>query len=101
MEKMQSLPAAEKHCNFRQAVWYRRPGRYGTGPVLLPADRHHCPDSGPAAGNPFLVDVGGYASGMSGSAMAVAIGYALQAPPLVLFSWPPWVMRPTPWAAPR
>ena len=35
---------------------------------------------------PFLVDVGGYASAMSGPAMAVAIGYALQAPPLVLFS---------------
>lgn len=35
---------------------------------------------------PFLVDVGSYASAMSGPAMAVAIGYALQAPPLVLFS---------------
>ena len=35
---------------------------------------------------PFLVDVGGFASAMSGPAMAVAIGYALQAPPLVLFS---------------
>ena len=35
---------------------------------------------------PFFVDVGGYASAMSGPAMAVAIGYALQAPPLVLFS---------------
>ena len=34
----------------------------------------------------FLVDVGGYASAMSGPAMAVAIGFALQAPPLVLFS---------------
>ena len=34
----------------------------------------------------FLVEVGGYASAMSGPAMAVAIGYALQAPPLVLFS---------------
>jgi uncharacterized protein len=34
----------------------------------------------------FLVTVGGYASAMSGAAMAVAIGYALQAPPLVLFS---------------
>ena len=33
-----------------------------------------------------LVDVGAYASSMSGAAMAVAIGYALQAPPLVLFS---------------
>ncbi|MDO5476486.1 MAG: PTS sugar transporter subunit IIC [Eubacteriales bacterium] len=33
-----------------------------------------------------LVDVGAYASSMSGPAMAVAIGYALQAPPLVLFS---------------
>lgn len=35
---------------------------------------------------PFLVEVGGYAAAMSGPAMAVAIGYALQAPPLVLFS---------------
>ena len=35
---------------------------------------------------PFLVEVGGYCSAMSGPAMAVAIGYALQAPPLVLFS---------------
>lgn len=33
-----------------------------------------------------LVAVGGYATAMSGPAMAVAIGYALQAPPLVLFS---------------
>lgn len=41
---------------------------------------------GQQLGIPFLVDVGGYASAMSGSAMAVAIGYALQAPPLVLFS---------------
>ena len=35
---------------------------------------------------PFLVTVGGYASAMSGPAMAVAIGYALQAPPMVLYS---------------
>ncbi len=34
----------------------------------------------------FLIEIGGYASAMSGPAMAVAIGYALQAPPLVLFS---------------
>ncbi len=33
-----------------------------------------------------LVIIGGYASAMSGPAMAIAIGYALQAPPLVLFS---------------
>ena len=33
-----------------------------------------------------LVDAGTYAAAMSGAAMAVAIGYALQAPPLVLFS---------------
>ena len=33
-----------------------------------------------------LVTCGGYASAMSGAAMAVAIGYSLQAPPLVLFS---------------
>ena len=41
---------------------------------------------GEQAGIPFLVDVGNYASAMSGAAMAVAIGFALQAPPLVLFS---------------
>jgi len=35
---------------------------------------------------PFLVDMGGYCSAMSGPAMAVAIGFALQTPPLVLFS---------------
>ena len=35
---------------------------------------------------PFLVEVGGYCSAMSGPARACAIGYALQAPPLVLFS---------------
>ena len=34
----------------------------------------------------FLVEVGSYCSAMSGPAMACAIGYALQAPPLVLFS---------------
>jgi len=34
----------------------------------------------------FLVDIGDYAMKVSGPAMAVAIGYALQAPPMVLFS---------------
>ena len=33
-----------------------------------------------------LVDLGGYATAMSGPAMAVAIGWALHCPPLVLFS---------------
>ena len=41
---------------------------------------------GDQLGIPFLVTMGGYASAMSGAAMAVAIGYALQASPLVLFS---------------
>ena len=41
---------------------------------------------GEQAGLPFLVEVGGYASAMSGAAMAVAIGWALKAPPMVLFS---------------
>lgn len=35
---------------------------------------------------PFLNDIGGFATSMSGPAMACAIGYALNAPPLVLFS---------------
>lgn len=34
----------------------------------------------------FLVDIGTYAMAVSGPAMAIAIGYALQAPPMVLFS---------------
>ncbi len=34
----------------------------------------------------FLVEVGNFASVVKGSAMAIAIGYALKAPPLVLFS---------------
>lgn len=34
----------------------------------------------------FFVDLGSYASSASGAAMAVAIGYALKCPPLVLFS---------------
>ena len=41
---------------------------------------------GEQTGLAFLADAGGYASAMSGPAMAVAIGFALQAPPLVLFS---------------
>lgn len=41
---------------------------------------------GQQTGIAFLVEVGNYCSAMSGAAMAIAIGYALQAPPLVLFS---------------
>lgn len=35
---------------------------------------------------PVLVEIGGFASSVKGAAMAVAIGYALKAPALVLFS---------------
>lgn len=42
--------------------------------------------AGTQLGLSSLVSVGKYASAMSGPAMAVAIGYALQAPPLVLFA---------------
>ena len=41
---------------------------------------------GKQLGLEMLVTIGGYASAMSGPAMAAAIGYALQCPPLVLFS---------------
>ena len=41
---------------------------------------------GKQSGVPCLGDAGGYASAAAGSAMAVAIGYSLNAPPLVLFS---------------
>ena len=41
---------------------------------------------GTQLGIPALSACGSYASAMSGPAMAIAIGYALQAPPLVLFS---------------
>ena len=41
---------------------------------------------GQQTGLETLVDLGGYASAMSGPAMVVAIGWALHCPPLVLFS---------------
>jgi len=41
---------------------------------------------GTQTGLAFLNDIGGFATKMSGPAMAVAIGYALKCPPLVLFS---------------
>ena len=41
---------------------------------------------GDQLGLTFLVTVGEYCSAMSGAAMAVAIGWALHCPPLVLFS---------------
>ena len=41
---------------------------------------------GTQLGLDFLVRVGEYASAMSGPAMAIAIGWALKAPPLALFS---------------
>lgn len=41
---------------------------------------------GEQAGIELLVKIGGYAKSATGAAMAVAIGYALQCPPLVLFS---------------
>ena len=41
---------------------------------------------GSQLGVAYLVDIGTYAMAVSGPAMAVAIGYALQCPPMVLFS---------------
>ena len=41
---------------------------------------------GQQTGLDLLVDLGGYATAMSGPAMACAIGWALHCPPLVLFS---------------
>ena len=41
---------------------------------------------GQQAGIDVLVEIGGFAQAASGPAMAVAIGYALKSPPLVLFS---------------
>ena len=41
---------------------------------------------GQQLGIEYLTTIGGYATAMSGPAMAVAIGYALKCPPLVLFS---------------
>ena len=41
---------------------------------------------GKQCGVAVLTEIGGYASSVSGPAMAIAIGYALKAPPMVLFS---------------
>ena len=41
---------------------------------------------GQQIGVPVLEQIGGFASSVKGAAMAIAIGYALHCPPLVLFS---------------
>ena len=41
---------------------------------------------GQQAGLDFMVEMGGFAMAMAAPAMAISIGYALKAPPLVLFS---------------
>lgn len=41
---------------------------------------------GQQTGLEYLVTIGAYATAMAGPAMAISIGFALQAPPLVLFS---------------
>ena len=41
---------------------------------------------GSQLGVQYLVDIGAYAMAVSGPAMAIAIGYALKCPPMVLFS---------------
>jgi uncharacterized membrane protein len=50
---------------------------------------------GTQTGYAALNTIGGYASAMSGPAMAIAIGYALQAPPWSSSHWPPSVMPQT------
>ena len=43
------VPGPEEHRVLGQAVFHRRHGRYGPGPVLHPAGRHHSQHPGPAA----------------------------------------------------
>ena len=57
--------------------------------IHVGAENVHFEKSGAFTGEisaDMLVDLGGYASAMSGPAMACAIGWALHCPPLVLFS---------------
>ena len=75
----------KKYCPLGKAVWSGRIGSHGPGAVLFPAHRHHSGHAGQAARHCLPGDGGGYASAMSGSAMAVAIGYALQAAPGAVF----------------
>ena len=53
---------------------------------------------GEQLGIDILVTVGTYAKGATGAAMAISIGYALQCPPLVLFSLTAVAWRPMSWA---
>ena len=70
------------------------PKRYGIDALGAMAQGLFCPllvgtilkTLGQQIGLQFLIDAGDFASAMSGAAMAVAIGYALKAPALVLFS---------------
>ncbi len=70
------------------------PKRYGIDALSAMAQGLFCSlligtilkTAGQQLGIDLLVTVGDFAGAMSGAAMAIAIGYALQAPPLVLFS---------------
>lgn len=77
----------QKKCGrLRQAVRRGCSGGDGAGPVCVPAHRHHFGYPGGQLGAVWLVEIGAFAKAVSGPAMAISIGFALQAPPLVLFS---------------
>ena len=97
-ERISRIPEAEEHRVLRQALRGGCAGRYGPGPLLYAAGRNHPEHAGFLSATVVTVGtgetataytIGGLASAMVGPAMAVAIGSALQAPPLVLFSLVP------------
>lgn len=96
--KVKSISQTQRHRNLHKTLWNRCPWCHGTGSFLLPADRHdhqhtwntvsyfisdHC--CGNCKRHPVYRRLSGICN-KSGPAMAVAIGYALHCPPLVLFS---------------
>ena len=78
----------------KQSIWKRALRRYGIDAMSAMAQGLFASlligtilsTLGQQLGIPALDEIGGWAKSAAGPAMAVAIGYALKAPPLVLFS---------------
>ena len=85
-ERACGLSETEGYCIFCQKIRDRCHECHGTGAVRLSFDRFDYGTLGTQLGIGILETAGAYAQEATGFAMAVAIGYALKCPPLVLFS---------------
>ena len=83
---MKTFLTTQKHHILLQTLRRGLSGRHGTGSVLLSPDRYDHQDAGPTDRSGISGDHRYLRRRGAGPAMAISIGFALQAPPLVLFS---------------